>query len=96
MVIATFRLLTCLGISSNPKGKKTSEDYAAFSTPFGSFKWLRMPMGLTDSLKTFQSPMEKVLPSLTCKPAIPYLDDCISFSHTKDKYLESFREVFKG
>ena len=25
----------------------TSQKFTAFSTPFGSFKWLRMPMGLT-------------------------------------------------
>ena len=27
--------------------EESSQDYTAFSTPFGSFKWLRMPMGLT-------------------------------------------------
>ena len=34
---------------------KNRQDYTAFSTPFGSFKWLRMPMGLTGSPNTFQS-----------------------------------------
>ena len=29
-----------------------SQNYTAFSTPFGSFKWLRLPMGLTSSPKT--------------------------------------------
>ena len=28
-----------------------SQNYTAFSTHFGSFKWLRMPMGLTGSPK---------------------------------------------
>ena len=27
----------------------TSQNFAAFSTPFGSFKWLRMPMGLREA-----------------------------------------------
>ena len=42
-----------------------SQNYTAFSTPFGSFKWLRMPMGLTGSPNTFQSLMEHVLVGLT-------------------------------
>ena len=38
-----------------------SRDYTAFSTPFGSFKWLRMPIGLTGSPPTFQCLVEKFL-----------------------------------
>ena len=34
--------------------EESSQDYTAFSTPFGSFNWLRMPMGLTGSPPTFQ------------------------------------------
>ena len=34
------------GFYQLPKEPK-SQNYTAFSTPFGSFKWLRMPMGLT-------------------------------------------------
>ena len=29
-----------------------NQNYTAFSTPFGSFKWLPMPMGLTGSPNT--------------------------------------------
>ena len=54
---------------------KDSQDYTAFSTPFGSFKWLRMPMGLTGSPNTFQSLMEHILTGLTFKTCVPYLDD---------------------
>ena len=34
---------------------RDSQDYTAIGTPSGSFKWLRMPMGLTGSPNTFQS-----------------------------------------
>ena len=68
--------------------EEASQDYTAFSTPFGSFKWLRMPMGLTGSPNTFQSLMEKVLVGLTWKFTIPYLDDCIIFSRTIEEHLE--------
>ena len=42
-----------------------SQDLTAFSTPLGSFKWLRLPMSLTGSPNTFHSLMECVLMGLT-------------------------------
>ena len=72
-----------------------SQDYTAFSTPFGSFKWLRMPMGLTCSPNTFQSLMEQVLVGLTWKTTVPYLDDCIMFSSTAEEHIERLREVLE-
>ena len=54
----------CWGFYQLPMEPK-SHNYTAFSTPFGSFKWLRMPMGLTGSPNTFQSFMEHVVVGLT-------------------------------
>ena len=65
-----------------------SQDYTAFSTPFGSFKWLFMPMGLTGSPPVFQYLMEKVLVDLTWKSIIPYLDDCIIFSQIAEEHID--------
>ena len=75
--------------------EEANQDYTASSTPFRSFKWLRMPMGPTGSLNTFHSLMERVLVGLTWKFTIPYLDDCIIFSRTVEKHLERLREVFQ-
>ena len=72
-----------------------SQKYTAFSTPFGSFKWLRMPMGLTGSPGTFQNLMEKVLVGLTWKTCVPYLDDCIIFSRTPEEHISRLREIFQ-
>ena len=73
----------------------SSQVYTAFSTPFGSFKWLVMPMGLAGSSPVFQPLMEKILVGLTWKNTIPYLDDCIIFSRTAEKHIERLREVFQ-
>ena len=75
----------------------SSKVYTAFSTPFGSFKWLIMPMGLTGSPPVFQSLslIEKVLVGLTWKSTIPYLDDCIIFFRTTEEHIERLREVFQ-
>ena len=76
-----------------------SQDLTAFSTPFGSFKWLRMLMGLIGSPNTFQSLMECVLIGLTWKVTVPYLDDCIIFARTAEHFerlravLERFRNA---
>ena len=75
--------------------EEASQEYTAFSTPFGSFKWLRMPMGLTGSPNIFQSLMAKVIVGLIWKITIPYLDDCIIFSRTVEEHLERLREVFQ-
>ena len=42
-----------------------NQNYTAFSTPFGSFKWQRMPMRLTGSPNTFHSLMEHMPAGLT-------------------------------
>ena len=73
--------------------EESSQDYTAFSTRFGSFKWLRMPMGLTGSPPTFQGQVEKVLVGLTWKICVPYLDDIIIFSSTPEEHLERLRLV---
>ena len=72
---------------------ESSQDYTAFSTPFGSFKWLVMPMGLTNSPPTFQNLMEIVLAKLIWKTTVPYLDDCIIFAASPEEHLERVREV---
>ena len=71
------------------------QNYIAFSTPFGSFKWLRMPMGLTGSPNTFQSLMEHVLVGLTWDITVPYLDDCIIFSKTPQEHIQRLQQVFQ-
>ena len=78
-----------------------SQNYKAFSTPFGSFKWLRMPMGLTGSPNTFQSLMEQVHVGLMWNITVLYLDDCINFSktpeeHIKRKTASSFLKISRG
>ena len=75
--------------------EEANQDYTAFSTPFGSYKWLRMPIGLTGSPNILQSLMEKVLVGLTWKFTILYLDDCIIFSRTIEEHLERLNEVFQ-
>ena len=72
-----------------------SQSYTAFSTLFGSFKWLRMPMGLTGSPNAFERLMEDVLVGLTWNITVPYLDDCIIFSKTPEEHIKRLQQVFQ-
>ena len=71
------------------------QNYTAFSTPFGSFKWLRMPMGLTGSPNTFQ----RSNGTRTCWTHMEhystYLDDCIIFSKTPEEHIKRLQQVFQ-
>ena len=70
------------------------QEYTAFSTTFGSFKWLRMTMGLTGSPDR-TSLKEHVLVGLTSNITVPYLDDCIIFSKTPEADKEDCNKFFK-
>ena len=72
-----------------------SQDFTAFSTPFGYYKGLPMSMGLTGSPNTFQSLIEQVLVGLTWNTTVPYLDDCIIFAATPEEHLEALRAVLQ-
>ena len=82
-----------MGLLPAPFRNEFSKEYTAFSSPFGSFKWLNMPMGLTGSHLVFQSLMENVLVGPTWKSTIPYLHNCITFSRTVEEHIERLREV---
>ena len=71
-----------------------SQNYTAFSTLFGSLKWLRMPMRLTGSPNTFQSLMEHVLVGLTWNITVPSLDDCIILSKTPEAHIKRLQQLF--
>ena len=73
----------------------STQGYTSFSTPFGSFNWLVMPMGLTGSLLVFQYLMEKVLVGLTWTNTILYLDDCNMFSRTAEENIQRLRDVYQ-
>ena len=55
--------------------EEASQGYTAFSTPFASFRWLRMPKSPTGNPIAFQSLKKKLIIGLIWKFTIPLLDD---------------------
>ena len=71
-----------------------STKYTAFNTCYGTYKYLRLPMGLKTSPNTMQLLMDRVLKGLTFKSCLSYLDDLVITSPKFDQHLEEVKEVF--
>ncbi|CAG2195993.1 unnamed protein product [Mytilus edulis] len=70
-----------------------SSRYTAFNTCFGTYKFLRLPMGLKTSPNTFQLLMDRVLHGLKFKSCLCYLDDVLICSETFDQHMSDLSEV---
>ena len=72
------------------------QNHTAFSKPFGSFKWVRMPMRLTGSPNISQSLLEQVLLGFTWNFTVPDLNDCIIFSKTPEETAKKLPKISRG
>ena len=73
--------------------KESDKDKTAFCTPFGKFRFLRMPFGLMNAPSTFQRMMQTVL---ECQEnySSPYnIDDVLIYSRTWKEHVEHIRQV---
>src|SRR6266508_5024428 len=75
--------------------KPKSREVTAFITPWGLFKWNRMPFRLYNVPATFQRLMNQVLRKYLEKFVLVYLDDIIIYSKTFEEHKEYVRLVFK-
>ena len=71
---------------------KSSRAKTAFVTPFGKYKFLRVPFGLAQAPAYFQLLMNKILHGLDF--AMTYLDYIIIFSKNELQHLEQLETVF--
>lgn len=67
----------------------------AFTTPFGTWQFRRMPQGLTNSPATFQRTMEKVMEGINLQEVVAFLDDLIIFSNSLEEHEERVMKVLK-
>ncbi|KAG0741236.1 hypothetical protein G6F22_005145 [Rhizopus arrhizus] len=67
----------------------------AFNTRYGSYEFLVLPFGLTNSPPTFQKMMNDVLRDYVDKFVLVYLDDILIFSKTKDEHEKHLRMVLQ-
>lgn len=71
-----------------------SSKYTAFNTCFGTFKFQRLPMGLSSSPNSFQLLMDKLLRGLTYRSCLCYLDDVLVCSETFQQHISDLNDIF--
>ena len=64
----------------------------AITSPFGKYKYLKVPLGLAQAPAYFQELMNKILKDFPF--AIAYLDDIIIYSKTAEVNLGHLQQVF--
>lgn len=71
---------------------RESQNYTAFSTTDGHYRFLRMPFGLVNGCAVFQRAMNKIVEVLRKKKVVvvAYIDDLILPGQDEDELLEKF------
>ena len=72
-----------------------AKDRTAFITPFGKFRFNRMPFGLRNAPAIFQRCMEVVLRGCY-EWAAPYIDDILVFSKNGVEHVQHLRKVLSA
>ena len=66
----------------------------AFTTPWGTFMYLKMPFGLMNVGATFQRAMDIAFAKEIHDFLVIYLDDITVFSKSDNEHLDHLRRVF--
>ena len=66
----------------------------AFTTPFGLYEFLRLPMGLSNSASTFQRLMQGTMHDMLFQTLLVYLDDILVFSKTFQDHILRLERLF--
>jgi hypothetical protein len=73
---------------------KESQDLFSIITPFGKYKYLRLPMGLKCSLDIAQAAMENLLSDID--NANVYIDNVGAFSNDWDHHVKLLATILRG
>ena len=65
----------------------------AVQTPFGSYIWRVMPMGIANAPAAFQRTMNRIFGHLTY--AKVYMDDILVHSSTKEDHFQHLENLFR-
>ena len=70
------------------------QEKTAFTTPWGTFMYAKMPFGLMNDGATLQRAMDLAFVGLEDKFVLIYLDDLTVYSHSHHDHLYYLRKVF--
>ncbi|XP_049513828.1 uncharacterized protein K02A2.6-like [Dermacentor silvarum] len=70
---------------------ESSSKLCTMSTPYGRYRFLRMPFGIASAPEVFQAAMHRVLEGLSCVAVV--MDDVLVWGRTKDEHDYSLKLV---
>lgn len=70
-----------------------SQEYTAFSTPFGLYQWKSMPFGLSNAPASFMALMYEIFRPIIGKFVFVYFDDILIYSRTETKHANHVEKV---
>ena len=73
---------------------KADEEKTSFTTPFGTYCYVRMPEGLRNAGCTFNRMIKKVLGDQLGRNISAYVDDVVVRSKKKEDHIQDLRETF--
>lgn len=76
----------------NIKLSAASSDLCCFNTPFGRYKFLRMPFGICSASEVYQHRMRQILDDLDGVDV--YIDDILIWGKTKQEHDKRLKNVF--
>ena len=88
-----FTALDSRGAFHNMEIEPGSRDYTTFTSPFGSYRWLRLPFGVKNGPAAFSRLIMMALQHLPPGFALAYIDDLIVYSSTMEEHFEHLRAV---
>jgi hypothetical protein len=75
--------------------KEDDQLKTAFTTPWGTYKYLRMPFGLTNAGATFQRAMDYAFRDLIRKLIEIYQDDLTAIFKKREQHIKHLRTIFQ-
>ena len=81
--------------------KEEFRKFTAFSTPWGLYEWIRIPMGISNAPPAFQRYINKILIGLRDSVCVAYLDDILVYAksfkdHVRNLKMVLLRLISKG
>ena len=74
--------------------KKSDEEKTSFTTPFGTYCYVRMPEGLRNAGCTFNRTITAVLDTQLDRNISAYIDDVVVRSKKREDHISDLRETF--
>lgn len=88
-----FTLLDCSNGYWQMPVKEGSREILTFASPFGRYRYARLPFGLKSAPEIFQKAMHEILHGLP--GVVVYIDDILIYAHSEKEHDERLKEVLR-